>query len=288
MKRIAVTGATGFVGRHVLDALLAKDVEVVATFRPGTNQLPQRDHVAWVEWDLLGGGAGCFEALGRPDALLHLAWSGLPNYRSLHHFETELPAQYRFLSGMITEGLRTLAVTGTCFEYGMQFGALSEQSPSLPSNPYGFAKDVLRRQLEFLQNQKPYSLTWARLFYMYGEGQNSNSLRAQLEAAVEQKLPVFNMSGGEQLRDFLPVSEVARVLAELASTEGSRGVVNVCSGRPVAIRTLVESWIRELGSPIKQNLGHYPYPDYEPLAFWGDNQKLNQILRTANSPPITT
>jgi len=41
--------------------------------------------------------SSCFDRMGRPDILVHLAWDGLPNYKSLHHFETELPKHYRFL-----------------------------------------------------------------------------------------------------------------------------------------------------------------------------------------------
>jgi len=54
--------------------------------------------------------------------------------------------------------------------------------------------------------------------------------------------------------------------------------VNVCSGRPVSVRRLVEGWIRDNGWTIDLNLGHYPYPDYEPMAFWGERRKLDRIL----------
>ena len=104
--------------------------------------------------------------MGRPDVLIHLAWGGLPNYRSLHHFEHELPIQYRFLSDLVRSGLSGLVVAGTCFEYGMQSGQLSEDMGSCPDNPYGFAKDALRRQLEYLHEVNSFALTWARLFYI--------------------------------------------------------------------------------------------------------------------------
>ena len=117
---------------------------------------------------------------------MHLAWDGLPNYRSLHHFETELPKQYRFLREVVSRGLKSLLVTGTCFEYGMQNGELSESLICMPDNPYGYAKDALRRQLTFLKTEFQFNLTWARLFYMYGEGQGSKSiysLRLRLSSA---------------------------------------------------------------------------------------------------------
>jgi dTDP-6-deoxy-L-talose 4-dehydrogenase (NAD+) len=207
-----------------------------------------------------------------------LAWGGLPNYRSLHHFEKELPLQYQFLSGMVRSGLSGLVIAGTCFEYGMQHGKLSEEMDTHPDNPYGLAKDMLRRQLEYLRKSQPFALTWARLFYLYGEGQAENSLLPQLKRAVEQGQSVFNMSGGEQLRDYLSVTEVAKNLVMLALRTADIGVVNISSGKPISVRKLVEAWIGENNWNIKLNLGHFPYPDYEPLAFWGDRQKLDSFL----------
>ncbi len=271
--KIAVTGASGFVGRHILRNLQNRDAEIVVVTRDAT-KLGEQDGVRIVEMDISTANGDCFRALGKPDVLIHLAWDGLPNYRSLHHFESELPSQYRFLSAMVAGGLCNLAVTGTCFEYGMQSGPLHEETLSLPINPYGFAKDALRRELEFLKLSRSFNLTWARLFYMYGEGQPKSSLYSQLREAVRRGDRVFNMSGGEQLRDFLPVDEVAKRIVELAVQRKDFGVVNVCSGIPVSVRTLVERWIEENGWNIELNFGFYPYPDYEPMAFWGTSRLL--------------
>jgi dTDP-6-deoxy-L-talose 4-dehydrogenase (NAD+) len=224
--------------------------------------------------------AKAFDLMGQPGVLIHLAWGGLPNYKSLHHFEEELPAHYRFLKALVESGLKNLLVAGTCFEYGMQPGPLSEDAETRPNNPYGFAKDVLRRQLEYLRQVKPFNLTWTRLFYLYGEGQAEGSLLPQLVRAVERGDREFNMSGGEQLRDYLPVVEAARHLVSLALTARDNGIVNVCSGKPVSVRELVEGWIRENGWSIDLALGQYPYPDYEPMAFWGNRDKLNRCLET--------
>ena len=214
--KIAVTGASGFIGRYVIPTLQLQDVEVVAVTRDAARLGELSDVVSIVEMDIACPSSDNFEQMGRPDVLIHLAWDGLPNYKSLHHFETELPSQYRFLKYMIEAGLPSLLVTGTCFEYGMQSGALSAAMPTNPSNPYGFAKDALRKQLEFLKSVKSFNLTWARLFYMYGEGQPGTSLYPKLKEAASRGDEVFNMSGGEQLRDYLPVEEVARQIAQLA------------------------------------------------------------------------
>lgn len=278
--KIAVTGASGFIGRHVLTTLCRRDIEVVAVTRDATSLADLSMDARIVEMDIAAPCEDCFDRLGRPDVLIHLAWDGLPNYKSLHHFETELPRQFRFLKAMVEAGLPSLLVTGTCFEYGMQSGPLSEELVPLPCNPYGCAKDTLRRQLEFLKSVKPFYLTWARLFYMYGEGQPKSSLYPQLKNAVLRGERVFNMSGGEQLRDYLPIEEVARLICILVQRQSDNGCVNLCAGIPISVRQLVEGWIVENDWSIELNLGHYPYPDYEPMAFWGERQKLDRCLES--------
>ena len=276
--RIAVTGASGFVGRHVIQELMKQSVDVVAVTRDRNRLSYLNEKASIVELDIDSCYESCFERLGFPDVLIHLAWGGLPNYLSLHHFESELPRHYNFLKAIVMSGLPSLLVAGTCFEYGMQSGSLSEDFPARPDNPYGYAKDALRRQLEFLDRSHPFELTWARLFYTYGEWQSESSLYTQLADAVLLGKGYFNMSGGEQLRDFLPVGEVARIIVRLALRPCGAGVVNVCSGKPVSVRKLVEGWLEEKGWKISLNLGHFPYPDYEPMAFWGDRRYLDTIL----------
>ena len=280
--KVAVTGASGFIGRHVLTELRKYDVDIVAITRDRARLSGLDNSVQVVEMDIASPKLDSFERSGNPDVLIHLAWDGLPNYRSLHHFETELPKQYQFLKSMVVSGLPSLLVTGTCFEYGMQSGALTATIPTKPDNPYGYAKDALRQQLEYLQTTKAFKLTWGRLFYMYGEGQPNTSLYPKLKEAVLRGEQVFNMSGGEQLRDYLRVEEVAQQIVRLAMAQGNVGAVNICSGKPISVRRLVESWLTENNWKIALNFGHYPYPDYEPMAFWGESTNLPPAISNNN------
>ncbi len=277
--KVALTGASGFIGRHVLAELNThEDVEVVAVTRLLRDNLAEIRNGRWVQLDISHPPTNAYEALGSPDVLIHLAWHGLPNYRSLHHFEHELPVQYAFLKTLVEQGLKSTTISGTCFEYGMQSGALSEDMETRPGNPYGFAKDTLRKQLQFLQTFQPFNLSWARLFYMYGEGQPASSLLPQLKKAVAEEGHEFKMSGGEQLRDYLPVTEVAQKLVLLALKQQNIGPINICSGQPVSVRNLVEQWILEKQWNIDLKLGFYPYPDYEPMAFWGDCARFDHFI----------
>jgi nucleoside-diphosphate-sugar epimerase len=275
---IIVTGASGFVGRAVLAALAARRIRPTAVSRDRRRLADLERDAAIIEGDIAAPDPAFIAEVARHDILLHLAWDGLPNYKSLHHFETELPAQYRFLKAAVAAGLRSIVVTGTCFEYGMQEGRLVETGPSQPTNSYGYAKDALRQQLSFLKQGTPFALTWTRLFYMYGTGQNPKSIYSQLVAAVERGDDHFDMSTGEQIRDYLPIEAIADRLVRLTLLGRDLDVVNICSGQPRSMRGVVEGWLRDNGWRITLRLGKYPYPDYEPFAFWGSTRKLRSIL----------
>ena len=90
---------------------------------------------------------------------------------------------------------------------------------------------------------------------------------------------VFNMSAGEQLRDYLPVEKVAEYIVKVATQNKVSGIINCCSGSPISIRKLVEDYLRINKKTIELNLGYFSYPPYEPMAFWGDTSKLEKILR---------
>ena len=280
---VAVTGASGFIGRHVVTELKKRMINVAAVSRYPERLSTLPDGVRVIIMDINTVGDEAYDLLGRPDILIHLAWDGLPNYSSLHHYEQELPRQYAFLKGLIHRGLPTLFVAGTCFEYGLQSGPLSENVVPSPCNPYGHAKDALRRQLLFLQREMHFNFIWGRLFYLYGEGQACGSLYMLLRTAALNGDQKFNMSGGEQLRDYLHVEKAARMIINLALAERNLGMVNICSGEPVSVRSLIERWMQANGWNLILNFGYYPYPQHEPMAFWGDSTHLMNELAEQGS-----
>jgi len=278
--RIAITGGTGFLGRHVIKHLNHMSVNVVAVARRIGCDLPSLTNGRWIEMDV-----GCISDqsyfdLGKPDVLIHLAWEGLPQYHSPHHLDSEFPKHDSFLTRMVAQGLPRVIVAGTCFEYGMQQGSLAETMETQPMNSYAIAKDLLRQRLQQLKSQSDFCLTWLRFFYLHGEGQPERSLYSQLHKAIQEKQPTFNMTGGTQVRDYLPVTQAARHVVDLAMLGEDNGIVNVCSGNPRTIRSIVEAWVTETRCTIQLNLGHYPYPDYEPMEFWGNNARLRSLVGT--------
>ncbi len=240
---------------------------------------PMTNSMASLAMDIGDTGPDPFARMGYPDALLHLAWAGLPNYQSPHHIEEELPRHCTFLDTCLDRGLARLVVTGTCLEYGLQSGELDETTPPLPATTYGAAKHQLHQHLLEQRNKShDFGLGWLRLFYLYGPGQASTSLYSQLRSAVASGR-AFDMSAGDQVRDFLAAETAAAYIAALTLNYPDAGTVNVCSGHPTTIIDTVNGWLEEWGDNISLNRGVFAYPDYEPFAFWGSKRRLHSMLR---------
>jgi dTDP-6-deoxy-L-talose 4-dehydrogenase (NAD+) len=121
-------------------------------------------------------------------------------------------------------------------------------------------------------------MRWLRVFYLYGRGQSPSSLYTTFHAAVARGDRRFDLSPGDQIRDYLQVEDAAEAIVQVALAPDTPDLVNVCSGAPTTVRALVERWRAELGADIELNFGARDYPRHEPFAFWGDNSRLRRIL----------
>ncbi|MDH4128865.1 MAG: NAD(P)-dependent oxidoreductase [Spirochaetota bacterium] len=280
--KILVTGATGFIGNYVIHQLLKQsNIQIIASSQNKTMAQTKNwfSKVTYIPANLSEQKDNYFDYFNKPDLLIHISWEGLPNYKDFFHFEKNLFSNYFFLKNIIQNGLKSVNIIGTCFEYGMQNGCLSEELETKPSTSYGLAKDTLRKFIEQLKQKYDFNYKWIRLFYLYGEGQNPNSLLAQLDKTLENNEKKFNMSGGEQLRDYLPIEKLAEYIVKIVLQNKITGIINCCSGQPISVRKLVDDYLKQKNKSIELNLGYYPYPDYEPMAFWGNNAKLKKILK---------
>ena len=280
--KILVTGASGFIGNYVVQILLNNGCTVIATSR----NLAKVKHFSWYEkvkyipFDLnfSNDKNNLYKYFDCPDKVIHLAWEGLPNYDQDFHITEILPKHKLFLNNLIDNGLKDVTISGTCLEYGMKEGCLTETDVCNPTNAYAKAKFDLYKFVLANSIEKKVNFKWIRLFYMFGAGQNDKSLISQLEKAIQIGAKNFNMSAGQQKRDFLPIESVASNIISLALQDQNQGIVNCCSGNPVSIENFVKAYLFKRGYELKLNLGFYPYTSYEPMSFWGDNTKLKNIL----------
>ena len=267
-----------------MEALLGRGYSVIASARSAGHATDKSwfHKVRFISFDFQDyrDEVDYYQYFGCPDAMIHLAWEGLPRYKESFHITENLPRHLSLLGNMIRHGLRDLTVTGTCMEYGMREAECREDMDCNPDIPYPKAKHELYKALDVLCREKSIAFRWIRLFYMYGKGQNPNSLFSQLDKALAESAGQFNMSPGDQKRDFLPVEKVAEYIVTIAMQKNILGIVNCCSGKPVTVRQFVEDYVQASGKKIKLNPGFYPYSDIEPMSFWGNTDKLYSILHS--------
>ena len=278
--KILVTGATGFIGHHVVKWLVDHNYEVIAT---GTDtkkatQYSWFNDVKFIPCDYFKENLDYYEYFEKPDLLIHLAWKGLPNYFDQIHIDN-LVASMNLINSFLEHKECKIVVLGTDKEYGLMNGCLSEEIITDPKTMYGLAKDTLRKYLELKTAGTSQNWNWIRLFFVYGEGQSKKSILPLVDAAIENGDTEFPMSQGEQLRDYLPVEKAAEYICKIALQNEYNGIVNCCSGVPISVRRLVEDHLKRENKSIRLKLGVYGYPAYEAMSFWGDNSLLNRITK---------
>ena len=277
-----MTGATGGLGELVVNRLLTLGVEVIATSR---NEEKARtmgfySRVIYKPFDISQKtDKDLFRYFNEPDVLIHLAWEKLNEYRNEEHLTTILDNHKAFIANLLQNGLKDLTAVGTCYEYGLREGVLDESMPADPVLPYPQAKNLFREFIESQKNTRDFSFKWLRVFYVFGEVKERKNLYTLILNAVKNGEETFNMSGGEQVRDFLTPHEIANIIVDVSLQKSTEGVINCCSGKPVKLKDFVTEFLKNNNFKLKLNLGYYPYVDYEPMITWGSVEKLKQVIR---------
>ena len=106
-----------------------------------------------------------FSYLEKPDIVIHLGWSNLPNYKLKSHLQKELPSQKKFIYDLVSRGLKNIFIAGTCFEYGNQAGKLSEKNLEKPNNYSKSCK--LKDYVVKLSAKFDFKYTWGRILYLW-------------------------------------------------------------------------------------------------------------------------
>lgn len=275
MTKVLVTGAGGYIGRHVVSALCDAGAEVIACVRRDI-QLDER--VAVVKKDIFTPSDNIFAELGSPDVCLHMAWKdGFFHNSSVHM--SQLSDHYCFIQRMIDGGLKQLAVMGTMHEVGYYEGAIDENTPCNPLSLYGIAKDALRRSTTLLADENNICLQWLRAYYIYGDDENNHSIFTKITAAEKEGKEYFPLNSGKNQYDFLHIDELAKQIAATVLQTEVSGVINCCSGKPMTLGEKVEQFIREHEYSIKPQYGAFPDRAYDSPAVWGDAQKILRIMK---------
>lgn len=276
MKKILVTGANGYIGRHVVRALLNAGHQVVAC---DINFSEMDSRARLIKFNILNTETdGLFEKAGSPDVCIHMAWRDGFVHNSKNHI-LDLSAHYRFLTSLIDGGLKQLAVMGTMHEIGYWEGKIDETTPCNPISLYGIAKDALRRSMIQYSSSHQCLLQWLRGFYILGDDRKNHSIFSKLLQAADDGKRTFPFTTGKTKYDFITVDELAKQITAAASQTEVTGIINCCSGNPVALAERVEEFIREHRLNIKLEYGAFPDRPYDSPIIYGDAMKIQAILK---------
>jgi nucleoside-diphosphate-sugar epimerase len=246
MKRVLVTGASGFLGRHCLPILVAKGYDVHGlSRRPPVTTLPE---ICWHELDLLKPGyPGELFSKVRPNYLLHLAWYAVPGkfWEAQENVEW-VRGSLEVLRAFAENGGMRMVAAGSCAEYDCSAGECTEhKTPLRPTTLYGTSKHALERIIHSSSRQTNLSSAWGRIFFLYGPHEHPSRLVAYAVRALLRSEPAL-CSEGKQILDFMHVADAASAFVALLESE-VQGPVNIGSGNPVAVRDVLQEIGQQLG-----------------------------------------
>lgn len=270
--RVLLTGANGFIGRHVLNVLQQKGIETLTLGR----HRPPGD-VGFIQADLLNDDLSLSLKGCEASHLLHLAWYTEPGkfwHSPLNNHWQQ--ASLRLARAFIAQGGQHLVAAGSCAEYDWSMGHCHEEkTPLHPTSLYGHAKNTTRQAYEELCRRHKVRFAWGRVFFPYGQGEPAGKLLPSVQSALLGRQPAFAINT-QVYRDYIHVSDVANAFLTLL-TRPAQGAYNIASGQPLQLAELIKLMAAQLkrdpSSLLKLGTEHAN----EPPLIAADINKLTEL-----------
>ncbi|KJK25734.1 nucleoside-diphosphate sugar epimerase [Burkholderiaceae bacterium 16] len=277
-KTILITGASGYLGPHVIDALLALGHEIIAV---DIAPAPGDKRVHYFQRSIDDIDQSVFCATGLPDACLHLAWRNGFTHNAKSHME-ELSSHYAFLTRMASFGIKQISVIGSVHEVGYFEGEVDENTPANPRSLYGIAKNALRASLEISLPELGAQLQWLRLFYIIGDYARGQSVFSQILLKDKEGQATLPFTSGMNKFDFITMDELSAQIGAVVSQNTVDGIIHCCSGKATTIREKIDEFIATNDLKIRPQYGVLPDRAYDSPAIWGSRKKIEAILNSAS------
>ena len=277
MKKILVTGAAGYIGRHVVKTALDMGYPVIASdfaFK-GVDERAE-----FCDVPLFSGDKNIWQALGAPDVCIHLAWRDGFRHNASSHMK-DLSSHVVFLNNLAKGSLPMLTVMGTMHEVGYWEGPITADTPCAPQSQYGIAKNALRQSLLLSLPDTGCLLHWLRAYYITGDEAHGSSIFAKITQAELDGKETFPFTSGQNRYDFIDVDRLAQMIVAASVQDQVNGIINVCTGQPRTLADRVEQFLRDKHYKIRLDYGAYPDRPYDSPGVWGDPARINEILRSA-------
>ncbi|WP_152397006.1 NAD-dependent epimerase/dehydratase family protein [Paenibacillus guangzhouensis] len=276
MMKILITGANGFIGKHVCSLFARRNVEVHAVSRG--KHISVDTSILWHEIDLLHDKqvASLIQSI-KPTHLMHLAWESTPGvyWRSSDNYQW-VTASMNLVEHFYRNGGRRMIAAGTCAEYDWREGILSEQQTALTySSPYAACKNRFQELLHSFSTQTGLSTAWGRVFFLYGPNESPSRLVPSVIRSLLRDEDAL-CTEGTQRRDYLYIEDAADALITVMDSE-LQGPVNIASGQAIQLNELIKKIAVKLNKLERVKLGAIQHAMHEQPLVQGDVQRLKEL-----------
>ena len=279
--KIAIVGASSFIGKALLRYCSEKDAECIAVGRPGTSaekiakDFPKTSVLAMEMHDYCRLG----EYLPGLDCLVMLSWGGTRGAARMDKAlqQNNYTCVLDGIKSAVKHGCKKIIVAGSQAEYGSVDGIITEETTPCPNTEYGKAKLQLYRDASDYCKKQGVKLIEPRFFSLYGIGDSEKTLVMDLISKMMCNQPC-DLTKCVQLWDFLYVDDAVEALYDLIASDSAEGIYNFGSGDRRPLKAYVEEVKEVLGSTSKLNYGAVPYPETGMVSIQPDVSRLMDAI----------